>query len=163
MNTLRWLSTFEKRYGYKRTFRSNVYKTPMGQRDHEELYSIKVQKVDPQTVELHMPRTKVHLGINHPIGWVFRNGAYVMVKKDDWELAENHEELEMFMILCFQELMTRGYNLKRYKPECPRHRKAYVKTLFVLKNILTKINEEHMGATEASHNPKRVERPSNYN
>jgi len=147
MNTLRWLKTFETRYGYKKTFKARVYKTSWGQRDHEELFSLKIhqgqhpRKLDAQRVELHMPRTKCHLGINHPIGWLYRNGVYVMVKKDDWTVAENQEELEMFMVLCFQELVTRGYNLKRYQPECPRHRKAFIKTLFVLKNILSKIKD----------------------
>lgn len=146
----KWLIHLKNKYGYKNIFQRNIYTSRWGPYDHHDSYKIEALRgnhdttFDIQKIEIHLCERKVtpklRFGINHPMCWMYKNGEYQMISKDESLFIPRNEWSDelcyLLFFLAIQELSTRVYHYKRYKNKDRGHYKAIIKSLFMLRSIV---------------------------
>ena len=158
----KWLILLRNKYGYNAVFRKKIYKSRCGPYDHHDMYKIEAHSgkhditFDCQKVELHLSHHKVtpklRFGINHPVCWTYKNNEYIMINKEESIHMNPHEwsdELcSLLFFLCIQELSTRVHHYEIYYKKTKKHNyghyKAIIKTLFILRYIVTEAKKRNI-------------------
>lgn len=158
----KWLLSFRNRYGYTSTFKKKIYMSRLGPYDHHDHYKIEALRgnhnvhFDIQNIELHLSHhkttPKLRFGINHPTCWVYRNGEYTMINKEESLLIPpnewNNDLCYFLFFLTLQELSTRVNNYKKYTNKYKKtsygHFKAIIKTLFILRMIVAEAKRRNI-------------------
>ena len=161
-NSGKWLLSLRNKYGYNATFKKKIYTSRLGPYDHHDYYKIEALRgnhnvhFDIQNVELHLSHHKItpklRFGINHPTCWIYRDGEYTMISKEESLLIPPNEwddDLCYYLFfLALQELSTRVYNYKKYTQKYNKssygHYKAIIKTLFVLRIIVAEAKRRNL-------------------
>jgi hypothetical protein len=160
--TGKWLIRLRNRFGYKAVFQKKIYTSRLGPYDHHDYFKMDVMRgvhetsFDPQKVEIHLSHHKItptlRFGINHPVCWVYRQGEYTMITKDEMLYTPStqwSDELCYFLFfLCIQELSTRVYNYKLYYKKTKKHNnshyKAIIRTLFMLRIVVNEAKSRNL-------------------